>query len=98
MRDWYKQHVDLIEGYAAQHKIIASMISNETAGVFKYSFLNNNSFGNVNVEPLSRGTIHISTTDPDPASPLLVDWGSMTHPLDDMQVAVLGVIMFRGNQ
>jgi len=66
------------------------MIANASAGVFEYTWTGASGPATVLDKPLSRGTVHISGTNPHPIDGLLAfDFGSFSHPVD-MEIALLG--------
>jgi choline dehydrogenase-like flavoprotein len=85
----YKNVPELVAGYKAQKAIIAKIMEGG-ATVYEYTFGGTSNLGMRIQKPLSRGTIMISSRNPHPEdSPPLIDFQSMTHPLD-MQLSILG--------
>lgn len=93
--DWYKQYPTLEAGYKIQHQILSRVISEQHGSVMENTFGGSAGGAFVVIKPLSRGTVLINSTNPDPilGAPL-VDYQALTHPLD-MKIAIEGVRMAR---
>ncbi|KAK0637022.1 GMC oxidoreductase [Bombardia bombarda] len=92
---FYLDHPELVEGYKTQTFLMNRMISNG-GGIFEFTWGGGDAHvGILSLKTLSRGTVHINSSNPHPEdAPPLVDLGSMMHPFD-MQLAVLGFKMTR---
>lgn len=93
--DWYRQNPNLEEGYKLQHQILSRVIAEQHGSVME-SVLSGAAGAPFTItKPLSRGTVLINSTNPDPilGAPL-VDYQALTHPFD-MDIAIEGVKMAR---
>ncbi|KAK3314159.1 GMC oxidoreductase, partial [Apodospora peruviana] len=86
----------LLEGLRVQTFLTNRLIASSVSGLFEISYGSGDSrMGLTNLKSLSRGTVHINSTDPHPGnSPPLVDYNSFSHPFD-ITLAVLGFKMAR---
>lgn len=93
--DWHKQDPTLEAGYKLQHQILSRVISEQHGSVMENTFGGAAGASFVVIKPLSRGTVLINSTNPDPilGAPL-VDYQALTHPLDT-KIAIEGVKMAR---
>ncbi|KAG8168503.1 hypothetical protein KVR01_001252 [Diaporthe batatas] len=93
--DWYKQHPVLEAGYKLQHQIMARVISEQHGSVMESVFGGAASSAFAVVKPLSRGTVLINSTNPDPilGAPQ-VNYQALTHPFD-MKIAIEGLKVVR---
>ncbi|CAG9952488.1 unnamed protein product [Clonostachys rosea f. rosea IK726] len=78
----YSDNPPLLRGFLRQRLTLQSQFRNPEAGVFEYAF-----GGGVNVvvalqKPLSRGTIFINSTNADPSIPPLIDFNTISNPVD----------------
>ncbi|KAK2001145.1 GMC oxidoreductase [Colletotrichum falcatum] len=90
----YSEHSELLDGFLAQRKTLAKLYRNPKAGVLEMPF-GGFSVGAISVQKsLSRGTITINTTNPDPAVPPVIDFGVLRNPVD-LEIVVLSVKAFR---
>ncbi|GKT95815.1 GMC oxidoreductase [Colletotrichum tofieldiae] len=90
----YSEHPELLEGFLAQRNTLAKLYRSPEAGVLEIPF-GGFAGGAISFQKsLSRGTITINTTNPDPAVPPVIDFGVLQNPID-LDVAVLSVKAFR---
>ncbi|KAK5659511.1 hypothetical protein OQA88_713 [Cercophora sp. LCS_1] len=89
---FYATEPTLLAGYKAQLTLLRDMIAGG-AGVLEFTWSLGGG-GSVIDKPLSRGSVQVSSTDPNPARGPLIDFGSMAHPFD-MKQAVLAIKMMR---
>ncbi|CCF34487.1 GMC oxidoreductase [Colletotrichum higginsianum] len=90
----YSEHPELLEGFLAQRESLAKLYRSPEAGVLEIPF-GGFSGGAISFQkPLSRGTVTINTTNPNPAVPPVIDFGVLQNPID-LDVAVLSVKAFR---
>ncbi|KAK4180181.1 oxygen-dependent choline dehydrogenase [Triangularia setosa] len=91
----YSSHPSLLAGYLAQHKLQTSNFASQSA-ILENPFPG--SSGNLNIQlqkPLSRGTVHITSTFPHPGlSPPELNPNALSHPWD-VQMAILAVKLIR---
>ena len=78
----YAENPSLVEGYVRQREALQSQFLNPHAGVVEITC-----GGQANVpvalqKPLSRGTILINNTNPDPANSPLIDFNTAANPVD----------------
>lgn len=91
LSDIYTQSEELLAGYTAQHAIMTAMLSREDVSVFEHTFGGDASISFHPEKPFSRGTIRIQSTDPHPSdSPVSIDFGALTHPLD-LKISLFGL-------
>ncbi|EFQ25209.1 GMC oxidoreductase [Colletotrichum graminicola] len=90
----YSEHSELLDGFLAQRKTLAKLYRNPEAGVLEISFGGFSAGALSFQKSLSRGTVAINTTNPDPAVPPVIDFGVLQNPID-LDVAILSVKTFR---
>ncbi|OLN83739.1 Oxygen-dependent choline dehydrogenase 7 [Colletotrichum chlorophyti] len=90
----YKQHPELLEGFLAQRKALAKLYRDPEAGMLEIPFGGYSAAGIAFQKPLSRGTITINSTNPDPSVAPVIDFGALQNPID-LEVAILSVKSFR---
>lgn len=78
----YAQNPALVEGFLKQRSILQSQFLNPEAGVVEITYGGAISVPVALQKPLSRGTIYINSTDPDPSIPPLVDFNTAANPVD----------------
>jgi choline dehydrogenase-like flavoprotein len=78
----YAQNSALVEGFLKQRSILQSQFLNPEAGVVEITYGGAVSVPVALQKPLSRGTIYINSTDPDPSIPPLVDFNTAANPVD----------------
>jgi choline dehydrogenase-like flavoprotein len=79
----------LWKGFETQKSLIADVFLQSDASVAEFAFSGTAPINSWIMHPLSRGTIRINSTDPDPvASPPIVDFATAANPVD-MQLLVL---------
>lgn len=88
--DAYASNPDLMDGFLAQRAVLASHMALPNAGVLEIPVSEPSSVTLAIEKPLSRGTIAIRNTNPDPRDSPAIDFGAMRNPLD-VRVAVLAV-------
>ncbi|KZL67777.1 gmc oxidoreductase [Colletotrichum incanum] len=90
----YSEHPELLEGFLSQRNTLAKLYRSPEAGVLEIPF-GGFAGGAISFQKsLSRGTITINTTNPDPAVAPVIDFGVLQNPID-LDVAVLSVKAFR---
>ncbi|KAL0931312.1 choline dehydrogenase [Colletotrichum truncatum] len=90
----YSDHQELLDGFLAQRQALAKAFRNPESGVLEIPFGGFAGGGIAFQKPLSRGTITINTTNPDPATPPVVDFGVLQNPAD-LEMLVLSVKVMR---
>lgn len=89
----YAKHPSLAAGYLSQLTIQKQMISSG-AGIFEFTW-GANGLGVVLAKPLSRGTVHITSTNPHPGNAnTALDFGVFGHTFD-VRCTIQGVRMAR---
>ena len=83
----YAENPSLVKGFVQQRKMTQSRFRNSQAGVMEYALTDISQGGEIPLaiglqKPLSRGTIMINSTNPDPSIPLVVDFHSVSNPVD----------------
>ncbi|GKT51667.1 dehydrogenase xptC [Colletotrichum spaethianum] len=92
--DIYSEYPELLEGFLAQRNTLAKLYRNPEAGVLEIPF-GGFAGGAISLQKsLSRGTISINTTNPDPAVSPVINFGVLKNPID-LEVAVLSVKAIR---
>ncbi|KAF9872161.1 choline dehydrogenase [Colletotrichum karsti] len=84
----YAENPALVQGYIQQRDVMKKHFLNPKAGVVEITFGGAENVPVALQKPLSRGTIVINTTNPDPSIPPLVDFNTIANPVD-------GVILVR---
>lgn len=92
--DIYSKHPELVEGFLAQRKALAKLYRNPKAGVLEVPFGGFAGAGIAFQKPVSRGTVSINTTDPDPATTPIIDFGVLQNPAD-LEMLVLSIKAMR---
>ncbi|KAJ0387427.1 hypothetical protein COL922a_002247 [Colletotrichum nupharicola] len=92
--DIYSKHPELVEGFLAQRKALAKLYRNPEAGVLEVPFGGFAGAGIAFQKPVSRGTVSINTTDPDPATTPIIDFGVLQNPAD-LEMLVLSIKAMR---
>lgn len=80
----YAENPCLIEGFLKQREILQSQFRNSEAGVVEITFGGSSAVPVALQKPLSRGTILIDSTDPDPSIPPLIDFNANSNPVDTL--------------
>lgn len=93
--DWHRQYPVLEAGHQIQHQILSRVISEQHGSVMESTFGGAAGSAFAVIKPLSRGTVLINSTNPDPilGAPL-VNYQALTHPFD-MRIAIEGLKMAR---
>lgn len=78
----YAQSPSLLEGYLRQREVTESQFRNPLSGVAEITFGGSPTITLALQKPLSRGTILINSTDPDPSVAPLIDFGTVSNPVD----------------
>lgn len=78
----YAQNPALVKGYLKQRSILQSQFLNPEAGVVEITYGGDVSVPVALQKPLSRGTIHINSTNPDPSIAPLLDFNTVANPVD----------------
>ncbi|KAF5008240.1 hypothetical protein FDECE_5476 [Fusarium decemcellulare] len=82
----YAENPSLVEGFLQQRKVLQSQFCNPEAGVVEITFGGAIVVPVALQKPLSRGTIFINTTNPDPSIPPLIDFNTVSNPVDMLLV------------
>ncbi|KAF9877882.1 GMC oxidoreductase [Colletotrichum karsti] len=90
----YTEHPELLEGFLAQRKTLAKLFRNPEAGVLEIPFGGFAGAGIAFQKPVSRGTVTINSTNPDPAAAPVIDFGTLQNPVD-LEILVLSVKAMR---
>ncbi|KAK7456775.1 GMC oxidoreductase [Colletotrichum acutatum] len=86
----YAENPALLEGFTRQRDILSQRFRNPKAGVMEFTFGGAESVPVALQKPLSRGTITINSTNPDPGSPTpgaggaQVDFNTLSNPIDTL--------------
>ncbi|CAI6258330.1 unnamed protein product [Periconia digitata] len=83
----YRNSSALLKGYKLQRKVIADLFKRKDAAVAEFPVPADGTYGLVGVEkPLSRGTIHLNTTNPQ--GPPVITYHAFQNPVDK---TILGI-------
>lgn len=80
----YAQNPALVKGFLKQRSVLQSQFLNPEAGVVEITYGGAVSVPVALQKPLSRGTIHINSTNPDPSIAPLVDFNTAANPVDTL--------------
>lgn len=80
----YAENPSLVEGFLKQREILQGQFRNPEAGVVEITFGGATHIPVALQKPLSRGTIFIETTNPDPSIAPLIDFNANTNPVDTL--------------
>ncbi|KAK1976349.1 GMC oxidoreductase [Colletotrichum cereale] len=80
----YAENPTLMEGYLQQRNVLREQFLNPKAGVVEFTFGGAENIPVALQKPLSRGTISINSTDPDPAIAPLIDFNTISNPIDTL--------------
>ncbi|KAI8262582.1 Dehydrogenase xptC [Colletotrichum sp. SAR11_239] len=80
----YAENPALVKGFEQQRDALKKQFLNPKAGVVEITFGGAESVPVALQKPLSRGTIAINTTNPDPSIAPLVDFNTMSNPIDSL--------------
>nr|XP_036578897.1 choline dehydrogenase [Colletotrichum truncatum]KAF6786280.1 choline dehydrogenase [Colletotrichum truncatum] len=80
----YAENQELINGFKKQRDVLKQQFLNPKAGVVEITFGGAESIPVALQKPLSRGTIVINTTNPDPSIAPLVDFNTISNPIDSL--------------
>jgi choline dehydrogenase-like flavoprotein len=80
----YAENPSLVEGFLKQRDILQSQFRNPEAGVVEITFGGANAVPVALQKALSRGTIFINSTDPDPSISPLIDFNVNSNPVDTL--------------
>ncbi|KAK4448930.1 oxygen-dependent choline dehydrogenase [Podospora aff. communis PSN243] len=84
----YSSHPELLEGYKAQLSLLQSMVAKD-AGILEYTWSGSVGLSTILDKTMSRGFVHISSTNPHPINaPPTFDYNTFAHPFD-VEVALL---------
>ncbi|KAL2754836.1 hypothetical protein ACRALDRAFT_211543 [Sodiomyces alcalophilus JCM 7366] len=86
----YAENPALLAGYLQQRDVMQAQFRSPNAGVVEITFGGSAAVLGALQKPLSRGTIIINSTDPDPSIPPLIDFNTNANPLD-MHLAVRSI-------
>ena len=84
----YRSNPALLSGFLAQRSVLRNRFLRRDAGVVEMPFGGSASVVSAIQKPLSRGTIFINSTNPDPVLSPVIDFSAMANPVD-MAIAVL---------
>ncbi|KAI8206508.1 hypothetical protein K4K52_003109 [Colletotrichum sp. SAR 10_76] len=80
----YVENPALVKGFEKQRDALKKQFLNPKAGVVEITFGGAESVPVALQKPLSRGTIAINTTNPDPSIAPLVDFNTISNPIDSL--------------
>ncbi|KAI8176364.1 hypothetical protein K4K54_004180 [Colletotrichum sp. SAR 10_86] len=80
----YAENPALVKGFEKQRDALKKQFLNPKAGVVEITFGGAESVPVALQKPLSRGTIAINTTNPDPSIAPLVDFNTISNPIDSL--------------
>lgn len=86
----YAENEWLLRGYLRQRAVMQEQFRSPNAGVVEITFGGSGAVLGALQKPLSRGTIHINSTNPDPSIAPLIDFNTNANPLD-MRLAVRAI-------
>jgi len=78
----YAENPCLVDGFLRQREVLRSQFLDPQAGVVEITFGGAETVPVALQKPLSRGTIVINSTDPDPSIPPLIDFNTNANPVD----------------
>ncbi|KAK6211773.1 GMC oxidoreductase [Colletotrichum tabaci] len=78
----YAENPALVEGFLRQRDVLREQFLDAKAGVMEFTFGGAENIPVALQKPLSRGTVTINSTDPDPAVAPLVDFNTIANPVD----------------
>ncbi|WQF86348.1 Putative glucose-methanol-choline oxidoreductase, FAD/NAD(P)-binding domain superfamily [Colletotrichum destructivum] len=78
----YAENPTLVEGFLRQRDVLREQFLDAKAGVMEFTFGGAENIPVVLQKPLSRGTVTINSTDPDPAVAPRVDFNTIANPVD----------------
>ncbi|KAL8291154.1 hypothetical protein RB597_005513 [Gaeumannomyces tritici] len=91
----YASSPALLAGFLAQRAAMSKGFADQRYGVLEVAFGGSETVVLALQKPLSRGTVTINSTDPDPSVPPVVDFGSLSNPVD---AAILVAAVARARQ
>ncbi|KAI8307698.1 hypothetical protein K4K61_003236 [Colletotrichum sp. SAR11_59] len=80
----YAENPALVKGFEQQRDTLKKQFLNPSAGVVEITFGGAESVPVALQKPLSRGTIAINSTNPDPSIAPLVDFNTISNPIDSL--------------
>lgn len=80
----------LLAGYRKQLEVLKSQFLSPDAGVIELSAGGSGAVAVALQKPLSRGTVMINGTNPDPSLPPVFDWNSGANPMD-FKISIAGI-------
>lgn len=78
----YAKYPSLLKGFLKQRSILESQLTNPEAGVLEITFGGSTAVVVAVQKQLSRGTIYINSTNPDPSISPLIDFNTAANPFD----------------
>ncbi|TQN69970.1 Dehydrogenase xptC, partial [Colletotrichum shisoi] len=78
----YAENPALVEGFLRQRDVLGEQFLDAKAGVMEFTFGGAENIPVALQKPLSRGTVTINSTDPDPAVAPRVDFNTIANPVD----------------
>ncbi|OLN97867.1 Pyranose dehydrogenase 3-like protein 2 [Colletotrichum chlorophyti] len=80
----YLDNPTLLEGYNRQRDILKEQFLNPRVGVVEFTFGGAETVPVALQKPLSRGTVFINCTNPDPSIAPLIDFNTIANPIDTL--------------
>ncbi|KAK1962073.1 GMC oxidoreductase [Colletotrichum sublineola] len=80
----YAENPALVEGYLRQRNVLREQFLNPKAGIVEFTFGGAENIPVALQKPLSRGTISINSTNPDPSIAPLIDFNTISNPVDTL--------------
>ncbi|EFQ34645.1 GMC oxidoreductase [Colletotrichum graminicola] len=80
----YAENPALVKGYLQQRKVLREHFLNPKAGIVEFAFGGSGTVPVALQKPLSRGTISINSTNPDPSIAPLIDFNTISNPVDSL--------------
>jgi choline dehydrogenase-like flavoprotein len=78
----YAENSVLVDGFLEQRRILSSQYRNAEAGIVEITFGGATAVPVALQKPVSRGTIFINSTNPDPSIAPLIDFNTIANPID----------------
>lgn len=78
----YIESQALVDGFLQQREVLVSQFRNPEAGIVEISFGGATNLPVALQKPLSRGTVFINSTNPDPSIAPLIDFNVNSNPID----------------
>jgi choline dehydrogenase-like flavoprotein len=78
----YAENPVLVDGFLEQRRVLSSQFRNAEAGIVEITFGGATAVPVALQKPVSRGTIFINSTNPDPSIAPLIDFNTISNPID----------------